>query len=484
MAEKTADDIIKQIKDEDVEYVDIRFCDLPGVVQHFSVPAVFFDQSVFEDGLAFDGSSVRGFQSIHESDMMLLPDPDTARIDPFRAAKTLNLNFFVHDPFTREAYSRDPRNVARKAENYLASTGIADTAYFGAEAEFYIFDSVSFDSQMNGTFYEIDSEAGWWNTGEPVEADGSANRGYKVRPKGGYFPVAPYDHFVDLRDAMCTNLQNAGLELEKGHHEVGTAGQAEINYKFNTLLHAADDLQLYKYIIKNTAWQAGKTVTFMPKPLFGDNGSGMHCHQSLWKDGSPLFHDESGYAGLSDTARHYIGGLLHHAPSLLAFTNPTVNSYKRLVPGYEAPINLVYSQRNRVGVRAYSYHRQQPEGQAPRVPLPRQLGQPVPGVRGDDDGRPGRHQEEDGAAGPGRQGPLRAAAGRGRQHPAGAHVALGGDRPPRGGPRIPHRGWGFHRGPDRDLDLLQAGERDPSGADPASPVRGRAVLRRVSQLTL
>ena len=224
MAEKTADDIIKQIKDEDVQYVDIRFCDLPGVVQHFSIPASVFDESVFEDGLAFDGSSVRGFQSIHESDMMLLPDPETARIDPFRAAKTLNLNFFVHDPFTREAYSRDPRNVARKAENYLASTGIADTCFFGAEAEFYIFDSVSFDSRMNGTFYEIDSESGWWNTGEPVESDGSANRGYKVRPKGGYFPVAPYDHYVDLRDEMCTNLQNAGFILERGHHEVGTAG--------------------------------------------------------------------------------------------------------------------------------------------------------------------------------------------------------------------------------------------------------------------
>src|SRR6185369_10010891 len=322
VAEKTADDIIKQIKDEKVEYVDIRFCDLPGVVQPFSIPASVFVESVFDDGLAFDGSSVRGFQSIHESDMMLLPDPDTARIDPFRAAKTLNLNFFVHDPFTREAYSRDPRNMARKAENYLASTGIADTAYFGAEAEFYIFDSVSFDSRINGTFYEIDSESGWWNTGEPVESDGSANRGYKVRPKAGFI-------------------------LERGHHEVGTAGQAEINYKFNTLLHAADDLVLFKYIIKNTAWQAGKTVTFMPKPLFGDNGSGMHAHQSLWKDGQPLFHDESGYAGLSDTARHYIGGILHHAPSLLAFTNPTVNSYKRLVPGYEAPINLVYSQRNR-----------------------------------------------------------------------------------------------------------------------------------------
>src|SRR6202008_1595500 len=286
-------------------------------------------------------------QAIHESDMVLLPDADTAKIDPFRAAKTLNMNFFVHDPVTLEAYSRDPRNVARKAENYLKSTGIADTPYFGAEAEFYIFDSVAFDSKANGAFYEVDAISGWWNTGETTETDGTPNRGYKGRHKGGYFPVAPNDHYVDLRDSMTTNLINAGFVLEKSHHEVGTGGQAEINYKFNTLLHAADDMQLYKYIIKNTAWQNGKTVTFMPKPLFGDNGSGMHCHQSLWKDGGPLMYTESGYAGLSDTARLYIGGILHHAPSLLAFTNPTVNSYKRLVPGYEAPINLVYSQRNR-----------------------------------------------------------------------------------------------------------------------------------------
>src|ERR1700754_1077593 len=305
VAEKTADDIFKQIKDEEVEYVDIRFCDLPGVVQHFSIPASAFDESVFEDGLALGGSSVRGFQSIHESDMMLLPAPETAQIEPFREAKTRNLNFFVHDPFTREAYSRDPRNVARKAENHLASTGIADTAYFGAEAEFYIFDSVSFDSRINGTFYEIDSEAGWWNTGEPVESDGSANRGYKVRPKGGYFPVAPYDHYVDLRDEMATNLQNAGFTLERGRHEGGTAGPAEINYKFNTLLAAADDVLLFKYIMQNTAFPVGKTVTFIPKPLFGDNGSGMHAHQSLWKEGQPLFAGDS-YAGLSQTALYYI----------------------------------------------------------------------------------------------------------------------------------------------------------------------------------
>ncbi|MEB3069126.1 type I glutamate--ammonia ligase [[Mycobacterium] vasticus] len=341
------DEILKLVSDEKIEYVDVRFCDLPGVMQHFSIPAEAFDASVFTDGLAFDGSSIRGFQSIHESDMLLLPDASTARIDPFRSAKTLNVNFFVHDPFTREPYSRDPRNIARKAENYLSSTGIADTAYFGAEAEFYIFDSVAFDSQMNGSFYEVDSVSGWWNTGRATEADGSPNRGYKVRPKGGYFPVAPVDQYVDLRDAMSTNLTDAGFTVERGHHEVGTGGQTEINYKFNTLLAAADDLMLFKYIIKNTAWAHGKTVTFMPKPLFGDNGSGMHVHQSVWKDGEPLFYDDIGYAGLSDTARHYIGGVLHHAPSLLAFTNPTINSYKRLVPHFEAPINLVYSQRNR-----------------------------------------------------------------------------------------------------------------------------------------
>src|ERR1700761_8933957 len=347
VSEKTPDDIFKLARDENIEYVDVRFCDLPGTMQHFTIPIYVFDENVFEEGLAFDGSSIRGFQSIHESDMLLLPDPETATIDPFREAKTLIVNFSVHDPFTLELYSRDPRNVARKAENYLISSGIADAAYFGPEAEFYIFDSVKFDSNINGSFYKVDATSGWWNTGQETESDGSPNLGYKVRPKGGYFPVAPTDHYVDLRARILTNLTNAGFSLEKGHHEVGSGGQTEINYKFNTLLHAADDHQMYKYIVKNTAWQAGKTVTFMPKPLFGDNGSGMHCHQSLWKDGSPLFYDELGYGGLSDTARWYIGGLLKHAPSLLAFTNPTVNSYHRLVPGFAAPVNLVYASRNR-----------------------------------------------------------------------------------------------------------------------------------------
>jgi glutamine synthetase len=341
---ESADEVLKYIKDNDVQFLDVRFCDLPGVMQHFTVPAAGVTTDFFTDGLAFDGSSIRGFQAINESDMALLPDVTTTVLDPFRTQKTLNMNFFVHDAITREIYSRDPRNVAKKAEVYLASTGIADTAYFGPEAEFYIFDSVRYDTNMHSGYYYVDSESAVWNTGAE---EGGANLGYKVRTKGGYFPVPPYDHYADLRDKMVSTLTSVGLEIERAHHEVGTAGQAEINYKFDTLLAAADQVMLFKYVIKNVAWQNNKTVTFMPKPLYGDNGSGMHCHQSLWKEGDPLFYDEIGYAGLSEMARHYVGGLLHHAPSLLAFTNPTTNSYHRLVPGYEAPVNLVYSGRNR-----------------------------------------------------------------------------------------------------------------------------------------
>jgi len=339
----TTEELVKYISDNDVEVFDIRFCDLPGIMQHLTVPASTVTEKSLAAGMAFDGSSIRGFQSIHESDMTLLPDVATARVDPFRRRKTMTCNFFVHDPLTLQPYSRDPRNVARKAEEYLASTGIGDKCYFGPEAEFYIFDDVRYGTEVNGAFFKVDSVEGHWNTGR----DEQPNLGYKTRYKGGYFPVPPYDHYTDLRDDMTANLISMGFEVERGHHEVGTGGQAEINYKFNTLLAAADELMLFKYIIKNTAWEAGKTVTFMPKPLFGDNGSGMHAHQSLWQGGTPLFYDEAGYGGLSDLARYYIGGLLHHAPSLLAFTNPTVNSYHRLVPGYEAPVNLVYSARNR-----------------------------------------------------------------------------------------------------------------------------------------
>ena len=336
-----ADEMSRYISENDIKFVDVRFCDLPGVMQHFTVPAESFDPA---ETLMFDGSSIRGFQAIHESDMALVPDLSTARLDPFRKDSHLNINFFIHDPITGEQYSRDPRNVAKKAEAYLASSGIADTAYFGPEAEFYVFDDVRFETKQNKSFYEIDSVAGAWNTGR-VEEGG--NRGYKVRYKGGYFPAPPVDHFADLRAEMSLELTRAGLTIERQHHEVGTAGQAEINYKFNTLLAAADDLMLFKYIIKNVAWRNGKTATFMPKPIFGDNGSGMHCHQSLWSGGEPLFYDEQGYAGLSDMARYYIGGLLKHAPAVLAFTNPTLNSYRRLVPGFEAPVNLVYSAGNR-----------------------------------------------------------------------------------------------------------------------------------------
>jgi len=341
------DDLLAYAKDEGVEMFDVRFCDLPGVMQHFTVPRESFGPSVFTDGLAFDGSSIRGFQKIHESDMALLPDPSTAYIDPFRTTRTLVVNFFIVDPLTGEPYNRDPRTIARQAEAYLASTGLADQAFFAPEAEFYIFDAVRFETKSSASYYFIDSEEGAWNTGAETELGGGPNRGYKIKYKGGYFPVAPVDHLGDLRDQMVAHLRSVGLTVERAHHETGTAGQAEINYRYNTLLAAADEVMKFKYVVKNTAWAAGKTATFMPKPIFGDNGSGMHVHQSLWREGRPLFYDETGYAGLSDLARYYIGGLLRHAPALLAFTNPTANSYHRLVPGFEAPVNLVYSSRNR-----------------------------------------------------------------------------------------------------------------------------------------
>ena len=347
MEQRTASDVLKLVKDNDVEIVDVRFCDLPGLMQHFSVPAHELTEDVFEDGLGFDGSSIRGFQEIQESDMLLIPDPNTAVLDPFRQHVTLNINAYVRDPLTGESYTRDPRYIVQKAEAYLKSTGIADTAYFGPEAEFYIFDSVRFDQNQFSGYYFLDSVEGVWNSGRERELDGSPNLGYKPRYKEGYFPVPPMDQFQDLRSEMVRQLEAVGIAIEVQHHEVGTAGQAEIDMRFDELAVMADKLMLYKYVVKNVARAAGYSVTFMPKPIFQDNGSGMHVHQSLWKDGQPLFFDEKGYAGLSDMARWYIGGLLKHAPAICALSNPTTNSYKRLVPGYEAPVNLVYSQRNR-----------------------------------------------------------------------------------------------------------------------------------------
>jgi glutamine synthetase len=340
----SADQVLGYIRDHDVQFLDVRFCDLPGIMQHFTFPAEGLTESTFTDGVMFDGSSIRGFQQIHESDMLLLPDPSTAFVDPFRTHRTLAMNFFIHDPLTGEAYTRDPRNIARKAEAYLRGSGTADTSYFGPEAEFYIFDDIRFDTTPHASYHFIDSEEAAWNSGRE---EPGGNKGYKPRYKGGYFPVPPTDHFTDLRSEMVRQLIACGIDVEMQHHEVGTAGQAEIDFRFNTLLRTADNLMIFKYVVKNVARAAGRTVTFMPKPIFQENGSGMHTHQSLWKDGNPLFYDEIGYAGLSDLARYYIGGLLSHAPALLAFTNPTTNSFRRLVPGYEAPVNLVYSQRNR-----------------------------------------------------------------------------------------------------------------------------------------
>jgi glutamine synthetase, type I len=347
MEQRTAGDVLKLVEDAGIEVIDVRFCDLPGLMQHFSIPAHELTADVFEEGLGFDGSSIRGFQEIQESDMLLIPDPNTAVVDPFTEHATLDINCFVRDPLTGESYTRDPRYIVQKAAAYLASTGLADTAYFGPEAEFYIFDSVRFDQNQFSGYYFLDSVEGVWNSGRERELDGSPNLGYKPRYKEGYFPVPPMDQFQDLRSEMMRVLEQVGIPIEVQHHEVGTAGQAEIDMRFDTITTMADKLMLYKYVVKNVARKRGYSVTFMPKPIFMDNGSGMHVHQSLWKGGEPLFFDEAGYAGLSDMARWYIGGLLAHAPAICAFANPTTNSYKRLVPGYEAPVNLVYSQRNR-----------------------------------------------------------------------------------------------------------------------------------------
>ena len=338
------DNVEKLIKDHKVEFVDLRFVDMRGVEQHVTFPVSIVDASLFEDGKMFDGSSISGWKGINESDMVLLPDPTSAYVDPFRKAKTLVVNFFVHDPLTKEAYSRDPRNIARKAQAYLGTTGIGDTAFFAPEAEFYVFDDVRYETNGHSSFYSVDAESAGWNTAREEER---GNLGYKVKQKGGYFPVAPADHYGDLRDEIVKLCEDSGLVIERAHHEVGAAGQAEINWRFDELLTSADNVMKFKYLVKNAAYVNGKSATFMPKPVFGDNGSGMHCHQSIWENGKPLFYDETGYAQLSDLARWYIGGLLAHAPALLAFTNPTINSYHRLVPGFEAPVNLVYSARNR-----------------------------------------------------------------------------------------------------------------------------------------
>jgi glutamine synthetase len=338
----TPQEVLDYIAKEDVKVVDLRFMDFPGLWQHFSVPAHELDLSVFEEGLGFDGSSIRGWQAINESDMLVKPVAETAFVDPFFVHKTMVLICNICDPITGEDYTRDPRNIARKAVAYLSTTGIGDTAYFGPEAEFFIFDDVRFDQTCNSGYYYLDSVEGRWNTGR----DEQPNLAYKPRYKEGYFPVPPTDSQQDIRSEMMLTLEDIGVPIEAQHHEVATGGQAEIDIRFAPLVPMGDMLLKYKYVIKNVAKKYGKTVTFMPKPLFGDNGTGMHTHLSIWKDGSNLFAGD-GYSGLSDMAMYAIGGILKHAPAILAFSNPTTNSYKRLVPGFEAPVNLAYSSRNR-----------------------------------------------------------------------------------------------------------------------------------------
>jgi glutamine synthetase len=327
--------------------VDVRFTDLPGTWQHFSIPVGELTEDVFEDGLGFDGSSIRGFQAINESDMLLMPDPASAFVDPCLKVPTLVLVCDVKDPVTGERYTRDPRFIAQKAEQFLVKSGVATTSYWGPEAEFYIFNSVRFDQNAHEGYYHIDSEEGIWNSGQN---GGAPNLGHRPRHKEGYFPVPPVDRLQDLRSRIMLALIASGIDVEVQHHEVGTAGQAEIDMRFGPLVRMADQIMMYKYIVKGVCHEHGYTATFMPKPMFGDNGSGMHVHQSLWKNGENLFWSARGYAGLSDLARFYIGGLIKHAPAILAFAAPTTNSYRRLVPGYEAPINLIYSQRNRSAV--------------------------------------------------------------------------------------------------------------------------------------
>src|SRR5437588_6191209 len=340
----SVNNVLKFAADEKTAYVNVRFTDLVGAWHHLTFPIDELSEKSFEDGFGFDGSSLRGWASIHESDMLLVPDPYRYWIDPFMNEKTLCLVADVVDPITREGYWLDPRGVGHRAENYLKSTGIADTVYFGPEAEFFVFNDVRFQKEGHSAGFSIDNPEAIWNTNGQ---NGNSNLGYHIRNKEGYVPLPPLDTLQDFRTEVANELKKAGIRVECHHHEVATAGQCEIDFRYSTLIGTADNLQIFKYTVRNVAKRQHKGATFMPKPLFGDNGSGMHCHQSLWNDGVPLMYDETGYAGLSDTARHYIGGLLYHAPSLLAFTNPTVNSYKRLVPGFEAPINLVYSQRNR-----------------------------------------------------------------------------------------------------------------------------------------
>ena len=438
----TPKEVIDFAKKNNAEMVDLKFMDLLGTWQHFSVPISELVEHLFEEGLGFDGSSIRGWQAINASDMLVMPDGTTAVMDPFMQVPTVSMICNIVDPITKEKYTRDPRNIAQKAEAYLKSTGIGDTAFFGPEPEFFVFDDVRYEVDINRAAYYVDSREGNWNTGR----DEGPNLAYKPRYKEGYFPASPSDSLQDMRTEMLLLMEKIGIPMECHHHEVASGGQCEIDMRFADLVKCGDNLMWYKYIVKNVARRHNKTATFMPKPIYGDNGSGMHVHQSIWKDNKPLFAGSS-YAGMSEMGMHYIGGVLKHSRALAAFVAPTNNSYKRLVPGFEAPVNLAYSSRNRsAAIRIPMYSpspkakrmecrfpdplglvphpvRQLAEGEARGGPFPRRHGQSVPRLLGHADGGPRRHRKQDRSRRTAGQRHLRARTGRPGEHPQPADVA-------------------------------------------------------------
>ncbi len=469
---KNAKDVLKAIKDNDVKYVDFRFTDPRGKWQHVTFDVSMIDEDIFSEGTMFDGSSIAGWKAINESDMILMPDPTTAVMDPFFSASTMVINCDILEPSTGEPYNRDPRGIAKKAEAYLKSTGIGDTVYVGPEAEFFIFDDVKFAADPYNTGFKLDHSE--LPTNGMTDYEGG-NMGHRVQTKGGYFPVPPQDSAQDMRGEMLAAMASMGVKVEKHHHEVASA-QHELGMKFDTLVKMADQMQVYKYCIHNVAQSYGKSATFMPKPVYGDNGSGMHVHQSIWKGGKPVMAGNK-YADLSQECLWYIGGIIKHAKALNAFTNPSTNSYKRLVPGYEAPVLLAYSSRNRSASCRIPWT-QSPKAEARRGPLPRPDGEPLPRLRRAADGRPRRHHQQDRSGSGHGQGPLRPAAEGAEEDPDRVRLARRGARGPRQGPRLPEGRRRVQRRLHRQLHRAEEGRGGQVPHDPA-PARVRHVLLAV-----